>query len=269
MSSENQYQYLDYEDDGRVHTVRLDNPPINLLTSDLKEELLDAVHQFEADSDARCLLLRGQEGGTFSGGRNLNESRSWIESDRTEADIEDAWNRGRELIDEMMTSSKVIVAVVEGAAVGGGAELLLHCDAVFASADAEIGFPEIKRGLFPGTGAIELLPELVGTRKTLEILLVGDVSPSSEWEEMGVVNRVCEPLETYETAREFAETVAQRPAPAIGAIKQTIEAYRTQPKEQARRRELSLFKEVFTSPEAEEGVRAFFEDREPDFGDGR
>lgn len=266
MSSETPYQYLDYADEGRVHTVRIDNPPINLLTSDLKKEMLDAVKRFEADSNARCLLLRGQEGGTFSGGRNLNESRSWIDSDETEADIEDAWHRGRELIDQMMTSSKVIIAVVEGAAVGGGAELLLHCDAVFASADAEIGFPEIKRGLFPGTGAIELLPGLVGRRKTLEVLLAGNVYPSSEWEEMGVVNRVCEPSETYEMAREFAETVSQQPEPAVAAIKQMIEAYRTQPKDEARCRELSLFQEVFTSPEVEEGVRAFFEDREPDFG---
>ncbi|GAB6862906.1 enoyl-CoA hydratase/isomerase family protein [Haloplanus litoreus] len=266
MVTDDTYQYLDYEDDGAVRTVRIDNPPVNLLTSDLKAELFDVVERIEADPEARCLLLRGQKRGTFSGGRDLNESRSWIESTETGAEIEDAWNRGRKLIHEMLTSSAVIVAVVEGAAVGGGAELLLHCDVVFASADAEIGFPEIERGLFPGTGAIELLPDLVGRRTALAILLTGDVYPASEWAELGVVTDVCEPPETYAAATAFAETVAGRPAPAVAAIKRTLEAYRTASPEAARRRELALFKEVFTSPEAAEGVRAFFEDRDPDFG---
>jgi enoyl-CoA hydratase/carnithine racemase len=268
MSHNDTYQYLDYEGDGPVRTVRIDNPPVNLLTSDLKAELFDVVERTEADPEAQCLLLRGQERGTFSGGRDLNESRSWIESAETEAEIEAAWNRGRDLIEEMMTSSTVIVAVVEGVAVGGGAELLLHCDVVFASADAEIGFPEIKRGLFPGTGAIELLPELVGRRKALEILLTGEVYSSSELADLGVVTQVCEPSDTYAAATAFAETVARRPAPAVAAIKRTLEAYRTESKERARSRELALFKQVFTSPEASEGVRAFFEDREPDYGAG-
>lgn len=267
MSPTGTFDYVDYEHEGLVHTLRIDNPPINLLTTELQRELIDGVRRFHDDPHGRCLLLRGQEQGPFSGGRDLRESLSWIESDDTSADVKSAWSVGRELIDELRVSSSIVIAVVEGAAVGGGAELLLPCDFVFASEDAEIGFPEIRRGLFPGTGGMELLPELLGRRQALEVLLLGDTRPSPAWKEMGLVTHVHEPSETFEAATEFADAISQRPAPAVRAIKELIRPHGDQYDERARRLELNRFKQVFTSAEAREGVEAFFEDREPDFGD--
>lgn len=267
MPSDDEYKYLNYADNGPVHTIQLDHPPLNLLTENLKKELLASVRAFHDDPTARVLLLRGGEGSVFSAGRNLNQSRSWIESETTAQAVDAAWVRGRELVDELLNSSKPSIAVVEGPAIGGGAELLLPCDFVVASRTADIGFPEIKRGLFPGTGGAELLQRHVGSKKALELLLLGDTRPSSEWSDLGLVSRVCDPAETFEEASQLGEELAERPQNAVAAIKEILGTYSAQNREAGRRIEREKFAEVFTSAAAAEGVSAFFDDREPDFSD--
>ncbi|MDR9432156.1 MAG: enoyl-CoA hydratase/isomerase family protein, partial [Natronomonas sp.] len=241
MTQNKDYEYLEYRAENRVHVVQFGNPPVNLLTSEIQDELRTAVRRFEDDVESLVLLFRGEPGGVFSGGRNLNESKSWIESDDIEREVETAWRRGRRLLDEIANASKVTIAVVEGAAVGGGAELLLPFDFIFASESAEIGFPEIKRGLFPGTGALELLEESIGHRKTLEALLTGDLESASDWSDVGLVTHSCEPGTTYERARKFADAISRRPRPAVIAIKKVSHAYRKRDTEDARHFELARF----------------------------
>ncbi|RMZ74525.1 enoyl- hydratase [Pyrenophora seminiperda CCB06] len=145
---------------------------------------------------------------------------------------------------------------------GGGFELALMCDIIFASADARFGFPEITLGTIPGAGGTQRLTKTIGKQKAMELILTGAPTSAAEMERLGVVNRVASIEEdVLEVATKMALTIASFSAPAIGLAKQAVLAAETTTLGAGLEIERALYYSSFSLEDCREGVAAFKEKR--------
>jgi enoyl-CoA hydratase len=162
-----------------------------------------------------------------------------------------------------------VIAALNGVTLGGGAEIALACDIRIMDEIARIGFPEVKLGVFPGSGGVFRLPRLIGPARAYELLYTGDLIDATEAHRIGLVNRLAPAGKTLSHALTFAESIAQRPALALSLIRAAVRDSITQTTQEATDRTLADSHTVFTGPDIEEGVAAFFAKRPPVFTAGR
>ena len=162
-----------------------------------------------------------------------------------------------------------VIAALNGLTLGGGAEIALACDIRFMDKSARIGFPEVKLGVFPGSGGVFRLPRLLGAARAYELLYSGDLIDAREAHRIGLINRLTPVGEALSGALAFAETIAQRPALALSLIRAGVRDSLTQTTKEATDRTLADSHLVFTGPDIEEGLAAFFAKRQPAFTAGR
>jgi enoyl-CoA hydratase/carnithine racemase len=243
---------------GAVLVLRLNRPDArNALTLTLMRDLAAAVAAAESDTEVRAIVLTGTGPRAFCAGMDL---RAFAEADldletRAGADI-DAYMR--------LPEGEVTIPVVGAAnasAVAGGFELLLGCDLVVASSEATFGLPEVKRGLFAGSGVMHIgkrLPLAVA----LELSLTGDAIDARRAYDLGLVNVVVPPEDVFATALAVAERIVANGPLAVAATKELVRAAADNAPN-ARDRLLELQALVFGSDDAKEGARAFVEKRAP------
>jgi enoyl-CoA hydratase/carnithine racemase len=160
---------------------------------------------------------------------------------------------------------KPVVAAVTGAAVGIGVTMLLHCDLVFVSDDAQLSTPFVTLGLVPEFGSSAILPRLVGHVKAAEVLLLGKVFSGADAVKLGIANAALPATEVLAHARRVAERFAELPAGAVRDAKRLMRAETKDEVMRAIRSETAVFAERLRSPEAKEAFEAFFQKRKPDF----
>ncbi|KZM23174.1 catalytic [Ascochyta rabiei] len=208
------------KNEGSVVVLELNRPKKrNALSQDLIDELVKTLSRLDQDATVRAVVLTGSEEGPFCAGADLSElaSISTAEAFRTEwlKDLNDALDRFR----------KPVIAAVRGFAFGGGFELALLCDMIFASADARFGFPEITLGTIPGMGGTQRLTKTIGKQKALELVLTGLPVTANEMERRGVVNRVMSADEdVLQESLLIAQIIAARSAPALRLAKHAVKA---------------------------------------------
>jgi len=150
-------------------------------------------------------------------------------------------------------------------AYGGGFELTLFCDLRLASERARFALSEVKLGLFPGTGGVQRLPALIGAARAKELLLRGDPIGAAEAERIGLVNRVVAADRLAAESLALAQTLAERPAPAVRIIKRLVDSATPLRAAPDRDRELDANVEIIQTADAREGFAAFLEKRPPRF----
>jgi methylglutaconyl-CoA hydratase len=228
----------------------------NALTIALMESLCGAVDQCNKDADVRVIILRGA-GPAFCAGLDLKEA----------ADVALA-QHSAELVARMLTvvaqSPKVVIAAVHGAAVAGGAGLLLACDLAVAAGDTRIGFPEVRRGLVAGM-VMTLLRRRVLERDARELLLTGELVNADRALAMGLINRVVTPEALLPAAERFAMDVAEGAPGAVARTKALFNALWPRPLADDIAAALELHKQVRVADEALEGMGAFLEKRPPNW----
>jgi enoyl-CoA hydratase / 3-hydroxyacyl-CoA dehydrogenase len=177
--------------------------------------------------------------------------------------------RGRELLDRAHAlfraweSSRVMtIAAVNAIAFGGGCEIAMACDVRLAGYSASFGQPEIGLGLIPGFGGTQRLPRLVGPAKALEMNTIGDPISAEEAYEYGLVNRLTEDHELFDTALAWARKFAGQAPVALEQIKRVSHAGDL---DQGIEAEKAGFIEAFASEDAREGISAFLAKRKPEF----
>ncbi|OGO15659.1 MAG: hypothetical protein A2Z02_01125 [Chloroflexi bacterium RBG_16_48_7] len=192
------YNSIEYENVSGVARINLNRPPLNVLDIAMMKEIVQATEEAQKDPAVKLLVIAGK-GKAFSGGVDV--------ADHT-ADKVDAMT---EVFHKMCTSiikfPQPTVAIVNGHALGGGCELAISCDMVIASEAARIGQPEIKLGVFPPIAAI-VMPQIIGRKKALELILTGDVITAAEAYRIGLVNHVVAPEKLEETAMNFIEKLS-------------------------------------------------------------
>lgn len=168
-----------YEKQDDVALMTVDNPPVNPLSSGVRQGLYDGVSQALADDDVKAVVLTGA-GRAFIAGADISEFGA-------------AASEGpglHEVLSLMEGSSKPLVAALNGTAFGGGLEVALCCDYRVAAPAAPVGLPEVKLGLLPGAGGTQRLPRLIGAEKALQFILSGDPIPAPKARELGIVDEV-------------------------------------------------------------------------------
>ena len=240
--------------EGRVARITLARPPLNILTIAMMEELSAAVADVARRPDVAVLVLAA-EGKAFSAGVAVEDHAG----DRVRPML--AAFHG--IFRQLYALECPTVAVVQGAALGGGAELATFCDVVVASETATIGQPEIKVGVFPPIAALHY-PVRIGVTRTLQLLLSGRVLPATEAERIGLVDRVVPPGELEAAATEEIGTFLDRSAAIVRLAKRavrlaTADAFETR----LGRLEALYLDELMRTTDAAEGLRAFVEKRAP------
>jgi enoyl-CoA hydratase len=247
------------EQRGAVLIARLNRPDArNALTPTLIRAIGAALVDAETSPDIRVLVLTGTGDRAFCAGMDL---RAFAAGDDLALGEDDATRGFFRLIEGR--AGVPLVGAANGTAVAGGFELLLGCDVIVASAQAQFGLPEVKRGLFPAGGGTFL-----GTRLALgialEMTLTGDSIDAARAYQLGLVNAVVPPAEVLDTAVAFAGRIAANGPLAVSATRELVRlGVSDAARAWERMRELQPV--VFGSEDAQEGARAFIEKRAPDW----
>jgi enoyl-CoA hydratase len=226
----------------------------NSLSMSLLARLAEAVQEAEGSTDIRVLVVTATGDSTFCAGMDLKEFAAGSGA-MNPADLA-VFNR---LMYGQLDLP--VVAAVNGAAVGGGLELLNGCDVIVAASTAIFGLPEVKRGLFPA-GAGTLLGTRIPLGVALELNLTGDTIDAARAYELGLVNRVVSAENLMLTALDYARRIASNGPLGVRAVKELVRAAAADPVTAMARAEVWQ-QRVFASDDAREGATAFIEKRAP------
>ena len=246
--------------DGVLEIVMARPARKNALTVAMYAAMAEAIAGASRDDAVRAVLLRG-EGGTFTSGNDLND---FIQSPPTGDDSPVA-----RFLHALVELDRPLLAAVEGRAVGIGVTMLLHCDLVYAAADAKLSLPFVNLALVPEAASSLLLPRLVGHPRAAEMLFFGEPVDAVAARELGLVNAVVPAAEVVDFARGRARALADKPAEALRQTKRLLKAPLRDETLARMHAESAAFIERLASPELREAVSAFFEKRAPRFREAR
>jgi enoyl-CoA hydratase len=247
-----------FEQDGFVAIIRLNRPAaLNALNLELMDELVATLDSLDHDESVRAIVLAGSEK-AFAAGADIKEMASATAVDMLYRDQFTKWDRIRKI-------KKPIVAAVSGFALGGGCELMMHCDMVIASETARIGQPEINIGVMPGAGGTQRLTRAVGKVRAMEMVLTGKFITGEEAAAAGLVNKVV-PVEFYlEEAIRLAKEIASKPPIAVRLAKEAVLKAFDTTIEMGLEFERKNFYLLFASDDMKEGMAAFVEKRKAEW----
>jgi enoyl-CoA hydratase len=246
--------------DRGVGLIMLDNPPLNLTTLTTLDKLQSLCDEIATDERIRSVVITGSGTKAFCAGSDVSEF-AHVKDDVVQSKLARE-NRAFTAIERLPMP---VIAALNGVTLGGGGEIALACDIRFMDETARIGFPEVKLGVFPGSGGVFRLPHVVGLAKAYELLYTGDIIDAREAHRIGLVNRIAPEGEVLSQAIAFAESLAERPALALSLIRSGARDSLHQTTEEATARTLADSHRVFTGPDIEEGIAAFFAKRPPSF----
>lgn len=254
MSSESTSVLVLETSETGVATITLDRPPVNAVSPELIDELLDVVDVLAVEPAVRAILIKGA-GGRYCAGADISvmsdHSRATYRRMRRQIEVEDALER----------LEKPVVVAIEKFALGGGAELALACDVRIIGEGALFGFPEAALGLLPGAGGTQRLTRLVGTARAFWMMANGAKLSAAEALEYGLVNEVVADDTVLTRAGEIAEQLANGPTRAIGLIKRLVYESWGRELPSGLLREGDAVFELLSSADLQEGFQAFREKR--------
>lgn len=253
------FETLDVTIKDGIATVRLSNDPMNTIDQRMRRELAEAVDVLREDRVRVGVFAGGPD--VFSVGADVGlfeEAQEWTTAEfRTNSRV-----LGR-AFDGIESMEKPMLAAVDGTCVGGGLELALACDIRIASPDARFGFPEHNIGLIPGLGGCSRFVHLVGPGTAKDMIFTGELVDGERSHEIGLIERVDEEPEA--AAEEYAASLLSRPPQALGLAKQVVNAARDTDTRSAGLLESLAQSTLLETEDHTEGVRAFREDRDPEF----
>ena len=244
---------------GRVGMITLNRPKaLNALNDALMNELGQALAEFDADEGIGAIVVAGSDK-AFAAGADIGAMK-----DRGYRDVYMGefvtrnWER-------MKSVRKPVIAAVAGYALGGGCELAMMCDIVFAAEGAKFGQPEIKLGIIPGAGGTQRLPRAVGKAKAMDLVLTGRMMDAAEAERAGLVSRVVPADKLIEEALAAAAQIAEFSLPSVMMAKESVNRAFESPLAEGMLFERRLFHALFATEDQKEGMAAFVEKRKPKF----
>jgi enoyl-CoA hydratase/carnithine racemase len=241
-----EYLLTERRDNG-VELIRFNRPPMNALSAELLGELAGHVEALAADPDLKAVVLTGSEK-IFAAGAEISQ----IQGD---APLIENFRRA---FDGLAAVPRPVIAAVSGFALGGGLEAALACDLRVASANARLGVPEIALGVFPGAGATQRLPRLIGAARAKELIWTGRHVRAEEALAMGLVDRVV-PVEGYlDAALDWAASFATGAVVAMGLSKRAVDGGLDGTLAEGLDLERTLFGQVIATEDAATGIESFF-----------
>jgi enoyl-CoA hydratase len=247
--------------DGGIVTMTLHRPEkLNALSAELVGELLKILHELEKDPDVRVAILTGAGDKAFAAGADIVAM-----SEMTVANAKTFSNLGHRVGALMESAHFPVIAAVNGFALGGGCELALACDFIYASERAKFGQPEVNLGVIPGFGGTQRLARRVGIAHARELVMTGDVIDAETALRIGLVNAVVPHDGLMAKVQEVAAKIASKGPLAVAQCKRVLERGLDVPLPIANELEAQAFSALFGSSDQREGMKAFLEKRKANF----
>lgn len=254
-------EFVTVEMSGEIAIMKLNRPgALNALDTPMLREMRDALKEVNNNRDARVLIITSSVEKAFIAGADI-KLMSELEADSAEEFV----NRGNKVMNIIEYMPIPVIAAVNGYALGGGTELALACDIVYASERAKFGQPEVKLGIIPGFGGTQRLPRLIGRNKAKELIYTGDVITAQEAKDIGIVNKVCAHETLMDEVMTLAQKITQTGALAIAAAKKAIYDGYHHSLDEGCQIEARSFVHLFGTTDQKEGMKAFIEKRKPNF----
>jgi len=246
------------EKSGRVAVLTLNRPDaLNALNFELMNTLTDHVLKLSDDPDIGCIVITGSDK-AFAAGADINEMADKGYIEMFTSDYFERFNA-------IAASRLPTIAAVSGYALGGGCELAMICDMIFASDTAKFGQPEIKLAVIPGIGGSQRLTRTVGKAKAMDLILTGRMIDAEEAERCGLVARVIPGANLMQETMKAAQTIANFSRPAVYAAKEVINRAQETSLAEGLLFERRIFHSLFSTEDQKEGMAAFAEKRAPKF----
>lgn len=253
-------EFVDFAIDERIALVTVDRPPVNALNKQVQEEIRDVFEELRLRNDAGAVIVTGGGKKAFVAGADIQ-----MISDLAQEEAFDMSQYFQGVLTDIEEFDKVVIAAINGLALGGGCEVALACDIRVADEGAAFGFPEVGLGVLPGAGGTQRLPRLVGNGKAKELILTGDSITAEEAISIGLVERVAPRGEAISEAKRIAKRILVRGPIAVAKAKKAINEGGSLSLKGGLELEARLFSELFETRDKREGVAAFLEKRKPEF----
>jgi enoyl-CoA hydratase len=253
-------EWVIFKKDGPVAYITINREETLNALNEIIMQRIDAIFRdLETDDSIIAVVITGAGEKAFIAGADVRE-------------IKEAGNgrtafitKGQQVLSRVRTSTKIVIAAVNGYALGGGCELALACDFRIASENAKFGLPESTLGVMAGYGGTQLLTRLVGPGRAKYMMFSGAMLTAAEAYQFGLVDKVCGKTALMEEVDVLAKKIASCGPLSLKGTKRAIDEGIEMPLDEALRFELEIYDEVSNSQDAEEGLSAFLEKRKPVF----
>ncbi len=247
------------EDD--IATITFNRPnALNALSSELLKEFAQALDNLATNEAVRALILTGSGDKAFVAGADITELATF---DALQGKV--FAKAGHDVLGRLQALPFPVIAAVNGYSLGGGTEVALACDFIYASDNAMFGLPEIKLGLIPGFGGTQRLPRLIGKNMAKEMIFTGRMIAANEAQQIGLVNKVFPSESLMESVLQTAQEITRKGRVSLRAAKEAVNSGMDVDLATGCRMEIDAFALCIASEDAKEGTAAFLEKREAKF----
>jgi enoyl-CoA hydratase/carnithine racemase len=259
-------ELVEYDVDGSIAVLTLNDPPANTYTYEMMQQLDHAILSARIDDAVQVIVLTGKGDKFFCAGADIQML----------ANVTPAFKyyfclHANETLNRLEQTPKLVIAAINGHCVGGGLEVAMAADIRIAKKGAgKLGLPEVSLGVLPGTGGTQRLARIVGKSKAIELMVTGQLFDYEHGLQLGILNQVIEALtieqfrdQVLGYARQF--TAPNKAALAVGRIKRSVQSGAEIPFESALALERELQQQLFQSEDAREGLEAYVGKRKAEF----
>lgn len=242
--------------------IKFNKPKANLYDRQFMTELNEAIDEIRFNNDIKVAVLTSELSNFFSAGADIHMLKA------SQPDYKASFCLGaQETLQKMERTPKVFLAALTGHTVGGGLEIALAADIRFAADNPQlqIGLPEVRLGVLPGTGGTQRLARLIGKSSALDLMITGRLLNAHEALDLGIVNYVYPADQLLEKVDEYARNLVQGATRAIGLIKQAVVQGSEVHIDAGFFMERELQNRLFRTQDAQEGLQSWIERREPNF----
>lgn len=253
------YENIIVTTQGKVGLITLHRPDVlNALNDELMNDVGAALQVFEADEDIGCIVITGSDK-AFAAGADI---AVMVDIDYMQAYKTNFISRNWDCISQCR---KPVIAAVSGFALGGGCEIAMACDMIYAADTAKFGQPEVKLGILPGAGGTQRLPRAIGKAKAMDLCLSARLMNAEEAERAGLVARIIPATKLMEETLAAATTIASFSLPMLMMIKESVNRSWESSLQEGLLFERRTFHAAFSMEDRKEGMTAFLQKKKPIF----
>ncbi len=241
--------------------VKIDRPQaLNALNPEVLVELATFAHEINKNPDIKVVVITGAGEKAFVAGADIAAMKTM-----TALEAKTFCDLGHRVMRQIETAHKPIIAAVNGFCLGGGLELALSCDFIYASENAKLGLPEVNLGIFPGFGGTQRLPRLIGKNRAKELIFSAKTLSAQEAFDLGIVNKITSAADLMKEVEGIAREIMKKGPIAVQLAKQAINQGADLDMNSGLAMEKNAFPLVFATEDQKEGVNAFLEKRKAAF----
>ena len=247
------YQYIDFTVSDQVAWIAFNRPDqLNAMNLVLMRELCEALDQANCEPNIRSIVLSGKGDKAFMAGADIKEYAQYSASE-----FEYFQKKGREVYNSLEGNAKPTIAMVDGYAFGGGFEIVLACDIVYATPESQFALPEILLNLIPGGGGTQRIVKKIGLNRANEMLMTGKTVSAETLERYGVVNQVINKNDLKSEVKALCQSLIKRPPEALRSLKQLTQIAQIPINSAAQALENEILSRLYFTPKAQEKIQNF------------